>query len=178
MNKIVSESPFHAETPLVNPNILFGRHFDHFSIGKGIELQLATTPAESTGGLCLVQLPYPTFDGAQILGQSTNRTDVEALPTGDTIFFSYGLHMGGIPMLCNLQHIRSWNIDAGLNATEAHDTSIGPLTNQRSSIFEGGTFNFFGGKFHMVDPKFIGTVLELTFSSRIAGRTVQGVVDQ
>jgi hypothetical protein len=123
-------------------------------------------------------LPYPTFDGAQILGQSTNRTDVEALPTGDTIFFSFGLHMGGISMFCYLQHIGPRNIDAGLNATKAHDTSIGPLTNQRSPIFEGGTFNFFCDKFHMVDPEFIGTVLELTFSSRIADRTVQRVVDQ
>jgi hypothetical protein len=117
-------------------------------------------------------LPYPTFDGAQILGQSTNRTDVEALPTGDTIFFSNGLHMGGISMFCYLQHIRSWNIDAGLNATEAHDTSIGPLTNEGRAILKGWTLYFFGDELDMVDPKFIGAVLELTFSSGIADRTV------
>jgi hypothetical protein len=103
---------------------------------------------------------------------------MEAFPTGDTVFFSNSLHMGGIPMLCHLQHISPWNINAGLNATEAHDTSIGPLANQRSSIFKRWTFYFFGDVLLMVDSKFIGTVLELTFSSSIADWTVQRMVDQ
>src|SRR4030042_1166970 len=98
---------------------------------------------------------------------------MEAFSAGDTIFFSNGLHMGGIPMLCHLQHIGSWNINAGLNTTEAHDTSIRPLTNQRGSIFKGWTFNFFGDELQMVDTKFIGAVLELTLSSSIADRTIQ-----
>jgi hypothetical protein len=103
---------------------------------------------------------------------------VEAFSTGDTIFFSNGLHMGGISMLCYLQHIGPWNINAGLDTAEAHDTSIRPLTNQRSSIFEGWTFYFFGDEFHMVDPEFIGAVLELAFSSRITDGTIQRMVDQ
>jgi hypothetical protein len=103
---------------------------------------------------------------------------VEAFSTGDTVFFSNGLHVRRISMLCNLQHIRAWDINAGLNTTEAHDTSIGPLMNQRRSIFKGWTFYFFGDKLLMVDPKFIGAVLELTFSSSIADRTVQRMVDQ
>jgi hypothetical protein len=37
---------------------------------------------------------------------------------------------------------------------------------------------FFGNELDMVDPKFIGAVLELTFSSSIADRTVQRMVNQ
>jgi hypothetical protein len=86
--------------------------------------------------------------------------------------------MGGISMLCHLQNIGSWNINACLDTTETHDTSIWPLMNQRSSIFKGWTFYFFGDKLLMVDPKFIGAVLELAFSSSIAHGTVQRMVDQ
>jgi hypothetical protein len=103
---------------------------------------------------------------------------VETFSTGDTIFFSNGLHVRRISMLCNLQHIRSWNINAGLNTTEAHDTSIGPLTNEGRAILKRWTLYFFGDELDMVDPKFIGTVLELTFSSGIADRTVQRMVNQ
>jgi hypothetical protein len=103
---------------------------------------------------------------------------METFPTGDTIFFSNGLHMGRIPMLSHLQHIGSWNINAGLDTTKTHDTSIHPLPNQRSAIFYRWSFYFFGDELYMVNPKFIGAVLELTFSSCIADRTVQRMVDQ
>jgi len=86
--------------------------------------------------------------------------------------------MGGIPMLCYLQHIRSWNINTRMNTTKTHDTSIRPLPDQGSSILKGWTFYFFSDELLMIDPKFIGAVLELAFSSSIADRTVQRMIDQ
>jgi hypothetical protein len=86
--------------------------------------------------------------------------------------------MGDEAMFCHLEDICPWHIEAGLDATEAHDTSIHPLPNQRSAIFYRWSFYFFGDELYMVNPKFIGAVLELTFSSCIADRTVQGMVDQ
>jgi hypothetical protein len=103
---------------------------------------------------------------------------MEALPAGDAVLLPNRLHMGGIPMLGHLKNITPWNINAGLDTTKTHDTSIGPLTNQRSSIFKRWPFHFFGEELLMVDSKFIGTVLELTFSSGIADGTVQRMVDQ
>jgi hypothetical protein len=103
---------------------------------------------------------------------------MEAFSTGDTILFSNSLHMGRIPMLRHFQHIGSWNINAGLDATKTHDASIHPLPNQRSAIFYGWPFYFFSDELDMVDPEFIGTVLELAFSSGIADRAVQRMVDQ
>jgi hypothetical protein len=103
---------------------------------------------------------------------------VEAFSTGDTIFFSNGLHMGDEAMFCHLEDICPWDIEAGLDATEAHDTSIKPLPDQRGSIGDGRKFSFFRGKFILFDPEFIGTVLELTFSSRIADRAVQRMIDE
>jgi hypothetical protein len=103
---------------------------------------------------------------------------VEAFSTGDTIFFSNGLHMGGISMLCYLQHIGPWNINAGLDAAEAHDTSIKPLPDQGSPIRDGGKLSFLWRKLVLFDPEFIGAVLELAFSSSITDRTVQRMVDQ
>jgi hypothetical protein len=81
-------------------------------------------------------------------------------------------------MFCDFQHICSWNINARLNTTKAHDTSIGPLPNQGSSVFKGWTFYFFSDELLMVDSKFIGAVLKLAFSSSIADRTVQRMIDQ
>jgi hypothetical protein len=103
---------------------------------------------------------------------------MEAFSTRDAVLFPNGLHMGGKTMLCHLEDIGSWHIHTGLDAAETHDTSIWPLMNQRSSIFKGWTFYFFGDKLLMVDPKFIGAVLELAFSSSIAHGTVQRMVDQ
>jgi hypothetical protein len=81
-------------------------------------------------------------------------------------------------MLRYLQHIGSWNINAGMDATETHHTSVYPLPNQRGSILYGWTFHFLGDELLMVDPKFIDAVLELAFTSGIAYRTVQRMVDQ
>jgi len=102
---------------------------------------------------------------------------MEALSAGNTVFFPGRLHEGGETLLCHFEYIGPWNIDASLNATKAHDTSIHPLPNQGSAIFDGWSFYFFGDELLMVNPKFIGAVLELAFSSGIADRTVQRMVD-
>jgi hypothetical protein len=178
MNKIETESPFDTEATLIDPGIPFRRHFDYLSICLRIEFQLTTASTESAGGLSSLQLPCPSFDGAEIFCQSAHRTDVETFPTRDTILFPDGLHMGTIPLFCHFQHIGPWNINAGLNTTKTHDASIHPLTNQRSAIFYRWPFYFFSDELDMVNPKFIGAVLKLTFSSCIADRTVQRMVDQ
>ncbi len=67
MNKIETESSFDAEATLIDPGIPFRRHLDHFSICKSIELQLTTASTESAGGLSSIQLPCPSFNGAEIL---------------------------------------------------------------------------------------------------------------
>jgi hypothetical protein len=103
---------------------------------------------------------------------------METFSTGDAVLFSNGLNMGRISTVHHIEHIGSWNIDAGLNTAKTHDTSIRPLPNQRGSVFKSWPFNFFGDELLMVNPKFIGSVLELTFSSGIADRTVQRVIDQ
>jgi len=103
---------------------------------------------------------------------------METFSAGDAILFSNGLHVGRISTFHYLEHISSWNINTGLNATKTHDTSIHPLSNQGSAIFNRWPLNFFGDELLMVNPKFIGSVLELTFSSSIADRTVKRVIDQ
>jgi hypothetical protein len=103
---------------------------------------------------------------------------MEAFSAGDTIFFSNGLHMGDETMFCHLEDIRSWHIDTGLDAAETHDTSIKPLPDQGSPIRDGGKLSFLWRKLVLFDPEFIGAVLELAFSSRIADGTIQRMVDQ
>jgi hypothetical protein len=103
---------------------------------------------------------------------------VEALSTGDTIFFSKGLHVRRKTMLCHLKDIRPRHIHASLDAAQTHDTSIKPLPDQRGSIGDGGELSLFWRILVLFDPEFIGTVLELTFSSSIADRAVQRMVDQ
>jgi len=55
------------------------------------------------------------------------------------------LHKREKPVLCHLEHISSGDVDAGLDATEAHDTSVKPLPDERRSIFDMGTSLFSGG---------------------------------
>jgi hypothetical protein len=97
---------------------------------------------------------------------------MEAFSTGDAIFFSNSLHMRGKTMLCDLQHIGSWNINAGLDTTKAHDTPIKPLSNQRGPVRSGRDLPLLRRKLVAIDSEFIGPVLELAFSSRITDRTV------
>jgi hypothetical protein len=103
---------------------------------------------------------------------------MEAFSTGDTIFFSNCLHMGGKTMLRHLKHIRSWHIHAGLDAAETHHASIKPLPDQRSPIGDGGKLSFFWRILVLFNPEFIGAVLELAFSSCITDRTVKRMIDQ
>jgi hypothetical protein len=103
---------------------------------------------------------------------------MKTFSTGDTILFSNRFHMGDEAMLCHLEDVRSWYIETGLDAAQAHDASIKPLPNQRGSIGDGRKLSFFRRKLIFLDPEFIGTVLELTLSSGIADRAVQRMVDQ
>jgi hypothetical protein len=103
---------------------------------------------------------------------------METFSTGDTILFSNRFHMGDEAMLCHLEDVRSWHIETGLDAAQTHDASIKPLPNQRGSIGDGRELSFFRRKLVLLDPEFIGAVLELTLSSGIADRAVQRMVDQ
>jgi hypothetical protein len=103
---------------------------------------------------------------------------MKTFSTGDTILFSNRFHMGDEAMLCHLEDVRSWHIETGLDAAQAHDASIKPLPNQRGSIGDGRKLSFFRRKLVLLDPEFVGTVLELTLSSGIADRAVQRMVDQ
>jgi hypothetical protein len=103
---------------------------------------------------------------------------VEAFSTGDTIFFSDGLHVGDEAMLRHLEDIRPGNIDTGLNAAKTHDTSIKPLPDQRGSIGDGRKLSSLWRKLILFYPEFIGAVLELAFSSSVAYRAVQRMIDQ
>jgi hypothetical protein len=97
---------------------------------------------------------------------------MEAFPAGDAVFFPSGFHMGGKTMLSHLENIRSWHIQAGLNAAETHHTSIKPLSDQRGSIRDGRKFSFLRRIFVFLDPEFVGSILELALSPGIANRTV------
>jgi hypothetical protein len=103
---------------------------------------------------------------------------MEAFSTGDTIFFSNSLHMGGKAMLCHLENIRSWHIQTSLNAAETHHTSIKPLPDQRGTIGDGGKLSLLLRILVFIDPEFISAVLKLAFSSSITDRAVQRMVDQ
>jgi len=103
---------------------------------------------------------------------------METFSAGDAVLFADGFHKREKPVFCDLEHISSGDVDTGLDTAKTHDTSIRPLPNQRGSVFKSWPFNFFGDELLMVNPKFIGSVLELTFSSGIADRTVQRVIDQ
>jgi hypothetical protein len=103
---------------------------------------------------------------------------VEALSAGDTILFSSSLHMGRKTTFFHLEHICPRNIDAGLDASKTHDTSIKPLPNQRSSIGSEWNFPLLRRKLILFDSEFIGAVLELAFSSSIAHWTIKGMVNE
>jgi hypothetical protein len=97
---------------------------------------------------------------------------METLSAGDTVFFPNRFHMGGKTTLRHLENIRSRHIDTGLDAAETHHTPIKPLPDQGGSIGDGGKLSFLRGILVLLDPEFIGSVLELAFSSGIANRTV------
>jgi hypothetical protein len=103
---------------------------------------------------------------------------METFSAGDAVLFSGGFHRRKKPMLCDLKHISSRDVDAGLDTTETHDTSVKPLPDQRRSIFHTGNLSLLRRELILLDSKFIGAVLKLTLSSRIADRTIQGMVDQ
>jgi len=103
---------------------------------------------------------------------------MEAFSTGDAVLFSKRFDLRGITMFRYIEHIRSWNIDTGMDATKTHDASIRPLSDEGGPIFKKWMLDFLGDELHMVDPKFIGAVLELAFSSSITDGTVQRMVDQ
>jgi len=103
---------------------------------------------------------------------------VEAFSAGDTILFSNSLHMGDEAMLRHLKDICSGHIHARLDAAETHDAAIKPLPDQGGSIRNRRELSFLWRKLVLFDPEFIGAVLELAFSSRIADRTVQRMVNQ
>jgi hypothetical protein len=103
---------------------------------------------------------------------------METFSAGDAVLFSCCFHKGEKPMLCDLEHISSWDVDAGLDTTEAHDTSVKPLLDQRGSIFDTGNLPLLRREFILLDSKFIGPVLKLTLSAGITDWTIQGMVDQ
>jgi len=103
---------------------------------------------------------------------------METFSAGDAVLSSGGFHKGEKPMLCDLEHISSWDVDAGLDTTEAHDTSVKPLPDQRGSIFDTGNLPLLRRELILFDSKFIGPVLKLTLSAGITDWTIQGMVDQ
>jgi hypothetical protein len=103
---------------------------------------------------------------------------METFSAGDAALLAGGFHKSKKPMLCDLEHISSGDVDAGLDTAEAHDTSVKPLPDQRRSIFDTGQFPSLWVKLILLDSKFIGPVLKLTLSARITDRTIQGMVDQ
>jgi hypothetical protein len=103
---------------------------------------------------------------------------VETLSTGDAVLLPNRLHIGGKPMLCHLENIRSRHIHTGLNAAKTHDTSIKPLPDQWGSVRDGRKLSFLRRILVVLDPEFIGSILELAFSSGITNRTVQRMIDQ
>jgi hypothetical protein len=103
---------------------------------------------------------------------------MKTFSTGDTVLFSNSFHMGDEAMFRHLKNIRPRHIHTGLDATEAHHTSIKPLTNQGGPVRDEGKFSLLRRKLVLFDPEFIGTVLQLAFSSSIANGTVQRMVDQ
>src|SRR5512139_586642 len=101
---------------------------------------------------------------------------MEAFSAGDAILFSNSLHMGDEAMFRHFKDICAGHIHAGLDAAETHDAPIKPLPDQGGSIRNGRKLSFLWRKLVLFDPKFIGAVLELAFSSRIADRAVQRMV--
>jgi hypothetical protein len=65
-----------------------------------------------------------------------------------------------------------------LDAAETHHASIKPLPDERGSIGDGGKFSLLRRKLVLLDPEFIGAVLQLAFSSGIADRAIQRMVNQ
>jgi hypothetical protein len=78
----------------------------------------------------------------------------------------------------HVEHIGSWNIDAGMDASQTHDTSIEPLFNQGGTIVYGRMLHRLWRKFIGGDAKLIDTILKLTLASCITDRAVERVIDQ
>jgi hypothetical protein len=86
--------------------------------------------------------------------------------------------MGGEAMLCHPENIRSRHVHTGLDAAETHDAAIKPLSDQGGPVGDGGKLSSLRGILVLLDPEFVGSILELAFSPGIANRTVQRMVDQ
>jgi len=86
--------------------------------------------------------------------------------------------MGSKTMFRHLEHVGSWNIDAGLNAPEAHHTPIEPLSDQGRSIFDRRPSDLLWRVLVAGDAEFVGAILELAFPTGITDGAVQWMIDQ
>ncbi len=81
-------------------------------------------------------------------------------------------------MLRHFQDVCAGYFQTGLDAAKTHDTSIKPLPDERGSVGDLGEFSLFRSIFVFLDPELVSAVLELAFSSGVADRTFQRMVDQ
>jgi hypothetical protein len=103
---------------------------------------------------------------------------MQTFSAGDAVLNTGGLHVGRKSMLRHFEHISPDNFKAGLDTPETHHTSIKPLPDQRSPVRYARRLSFFTRILVMVDSKFIRPVLKLTFSSGIADRAFDRMVDE
>ena len=67
MDEIVTEPSLYAEASLIDACLVLGGHFNHLPLRNGLKFQLTAATTEGAGRLDAVQLPSPSFDGAEIL---------------------------------------------------------------------------------------------------------------
>src|SRR5512139_3767539 len=154
VDEVVTEPPKDAETAAIDARFVLRGHLDHSSTGKGVELELAAAPAEGAGRLRSRQLPGPPFDRAEALRQGPHRAHCEALAAGDAVVLALREDMGREAPFRDLEHIRSRDIDAGLDAAEAHDAPVEPLPDQRGPVFDPRRLSFLREEFVVGDTEF------------------------
>ena len=103
---------------------------------------------------------------------------METFPAGDAVLFPDRFHVRGEAAFGHLKDICSRNIHAGLDAAEAHDATVKPLSNQRGPVGNRWNFPFFRRKLFPLNSKFMGSVLELASPPGIADRTVDRMFDK
>ena len=126
-------------------------------------------------GACCIgsfTLPDPPFDRAQGFREGADRAQGKTLATGNAVAVFRRCDPGLKAAALDVDGRSSRHLPAGLDASPAEDAAELPVTDQRRGVL---FFSIFpkGLVFNLLDPVFIGELLEQTFTSLVALGTIQ-----
>jgi hypothetical protein len=87
---------------------------------KDIQIKLTSAATKGTGCLHPLHLPNPAFDRIEVFGQRSHGADMETFTAGDACIGIDGPNMGLKTPINHIQNMTARNLDAGLNAPQAH----------------------------------------------------------